>query len=109
MDEVLFMHDGSGTPRHVRECLTELEVIDWSRLKHVWVICDADIYGKVLLSCREAFNSGPNTFVKSVHFLHVPLSKKMEESIVENMVKGGVVVGGNPSATGFIYGRRRCS
>eukprot|EP00644_Phytophthora_capsici_P008222 jgi/Phyca11/17201/fgenesh1_pg.PHYCAscaffold_26_\ len=96
MDEVLFMHDGSGTPRHVRECLTELEVIDWSRLKHVWVICDADIYGKVLLSCREAFNSGPNTFVKSVHFLHVPLSKKMEESIVENMVKGGVVVGGNP-------------
>eukprot|EP00644_Phytophthora_capsici_P019793 jgi/Phyca11/22115/fgenesh1_pg.PHYCAscaffold_787_\ len=34
MDEVLFMHDGSGTPRHVRECLTELEVIDWSRLKH---------------------------------------------------------------------------
>ena len=100
MDEVRFMYeDAVNDWGQVDDALSALGAVKWAEPKESMVICSSETYEKHLIKGVEAFLSGPVTFVKSIYFMYVPLTKTVEEQLMKAMEDkyGGSVVGGNPA------------
>ena len=102
MDELRFLFDKSVEKwSHVDDALAELGLIEnYTDPKKRITLCDEQIYSMSLIKGNEAYRSGPLRFVKSVYFLYIPLTKKIEQKLFElrRSPKGGAIIGGNPSA-----------
>jgi len=102
MDELRFLFDKYVEKwSDVDDALVELGLVEnYTDPKKRITLCDDKIYSMSLIKGIEAYKSGPLRFVKSVYFLYVPLTDKMEKKLAETREKkgGGVICGGNPSA-----------
>ena len=96
MDELRFLHEGSVVDiASVEDSLHDLGMINWAKPKDCKIICDPSTYEQKIKS-PEAFLCGPHTFVKSIYFMYVPLTEKVETQLM-NAMNGGAILGGNPS------------
>ena len=101
MDELRFIHESSiNSWGQVDDALMDLGAIEWNKPDSSKVICNCETYDKHLIKGVEAFLSGPVTFVKSIYFMYVPLTKSVEEQLIKAMEDkhGGSIAGGNPTA-----------
>lgn len=101
MDELRFRYEGDvETWSSVNDSIRDLGGIRWGSPSKFMVINDEALYSKYMKNA-ESFMSGPVSFVNSVYFCYIPLSKDLEQKLEKGM-QGGAV-GGNPGTAGSVY------
>lgn len=115
MDELRFMYEDSVSEwSDLDDAITAVSSIDWSKPRKYHVLTDSDVYKNSIVKSTEAFESGPQSFVRSVYFLYIPLTEGIESQLtdmikqhLDNAKKGGVYGGSSSSTIIFNGGAAR--
>ncbi len=103
MDEIRFLYDNctAKSSKDIGEAIEVMKMAEnYTNPADRNIFTDKHLFQAHLIQPIEACMSGPGTFLRSVYLLYMPLTKEVEQKIL-NMYKGGknggAITGGNPA------------